>query len=294
MQANVILYQPNLPNYLNLRAYEDYARNFVWGLNKIGIKTHLLINEYDSSADMNFIFGAQVMPLEVLNNFRGICYYVNLEQVFQIKIDKFNLSPQIKFIIDNWTIIEYTKFNMDFWERMAAINVKLLPVAYGPTLSDIDFKIKKDIDLLYYGSLGEHMSLKDDFKLKFLAACASSSKMRPTIVFLQNNYDSLRSELIARSRIIISVTSDRIFPGVRSQYLIANRKPIISSIKADDLIDDYFKENIKFSTIDEVGYKISNLLSNEDDLNEYSEKLFSSFSKIRIDELLEKILFVDQ
>lgn len=293
MQANVILYQPNLPNYLNLRAYEDYARNFVWGLNKIGIKTRLLINEYDSSSDMNFIFGAQIMPLEILTSFRGNCYYVNLEQVFQFKIDKFNLKPQIKFIIDNWTIIEYSKFNMDFWERMAAPNVKLLPVAYGPSLSDIDFKIKKDIDLLYYGSLGEHMSLKDDFKMKFLAACASSSKRRPTIVFLQNNYDSLRSELIARSRIIISITSDRIFPGVRSQYLIANRKPIISSIKPDDLIDDYFKDNIKFSTADEVGFTVANLLDNEDDLNEYSENLFNSFSKIKIDELLKKILYVN-
>ena len=117
--------------------------------------------------------------------------------------------------------------------------------------------------------------------------------MRPTIIFLQNNYDSLRSELIARSRIIISVTSDRIFPSVRSQYLIANRKPIISSIKPNDLIDDYFKDNIKFSTVEEVGFTIAHLLGNEDDLNKYSENLFNSFSKIRIDELLQKLLLVN-
>lgn len=293
MKADVILWQPALPNLLNLRGYEDMARTYLHGLKLLGFDGELRVNSFDPKSDVNFVFGAHLMGQENLDRIPGRCYYVNLEQVYQQQVPEEQLSPAIRYILRHWSVIDYSRFNMEFWRRFEGARTHCLPVAYGDNLLLPRRDVQEDIDVLYYGSLGAHLRLSDDYKMRFLAACADSPILRPKICFLQNEYDGLRDELIARSKIVVSVTSALIFPGVRCQLLLANGKAIVSSRRDIDLVDDFFAQNLLFADVDTVPGVLKALLDNDEDRRRYARTASESFKKIRIEDQLRDLLRAD-
>lgn len=290
MKADVILWQPALPNLLNLRGYEDMARTYRHGLQVLGFESRLHVNSFDPNSEVNFVFGAHLMDLENLRRIPGQCFYVNLEQVYQQQVPEENLAPSIRHMLRHWSVIDYSKFNMEFWNRFAGARTFLLPVAYGDNLLLPRRDLPEDIDVLYYGSLGAHLRLADDYKMRFLAACADSPILRPKICFLQNEYDGLRDELIARSKIVVSVTSALIFPGVRCQLLLANGKAVVSSRREIDLVDDFFAEHLRFADVDTVPAVLKQLLEHDEERHRYAEQASEAFKKVRIEDQLRQLL----
>jgi hypothetical protein len=290
MMANIILFQPNHPSLLNLRAYEDYARTLLYGLRQLKYNSSILINSYDPLSQINFIFGGHLAPIETLSQLKTKTYFVNLEQYVDRDVNLDNLSDSFKFIVEKFIILDYSEFNIPFWKKIQPkYGVTILPVCYGENLI-LPQQRKEDIDVLYFGTLGTHFHGSGDYKMRFLHACTGKNSCKPRIAILQNDYDDLRNEFIMRSKIIISVTSDRVFPAVRTQLPIANRKAMVSSYNPTDLIPDFYKSNLIFSSIENIEECIHTLLDNSDKRIDYENRCCEEFKKTRIEDNLIRIL----
>lgn len=260
MLCNVVLYRPNIPSLLNLRAYDDVAKTVAYGLQQAGHAVQLTINSFLRQADRYFLFAAHLMPTEMLDQFPVGSVSFNLEQLHgHTWMTRSDLSPPMQHIIQNFQVVEYSTYNMPYWlglepERMPIV----LPIPYGENLIiKKTSEIEEDIDVLYYGSIG------GERKLAFLMAAMGKGRIKPKIVLMQNVYGVERDHFINRSRIVLSATGDRIFPEVRASYLMANSKAVISDIGDEDLIDPLYRENLIFATKDDVEEKIYTLLSDD-------------------------------
>ena len=292
--ANVVLCIPNIVNVYNLNGYNDFAATVNWGLNAIGYSSHLTLNAMVNDADVYFLFGGHMLPFENIKNLKGRVYYVNLEQLHSMDLKFSNLNDTLKFAIENFTILDYSEANFPFWERCGAKSLRYFPPAFGENLIIKEInetnENKADIDLFYYGNLGFPDTNELDYKAHFLKKAMGSNLIRPKSVLLQNDYSELRNEFIKRTKIVLSVTADKVFPTVRSQLLLANKKFVLSSLREGDYLDRNYSGLIEFASIDTIAQKISDLLNNEKKITELAAERAELFRNLNIKFLLKEFL----
>jgi hypothetical protein len=287
MLCNIVLYQPNLPSLLNLKAYDDVALTVAQGLRQAGHDVQYTINSFMPSSDKYFLFGAHLMPFDLVSRFPKGTIAFNLEQYHgHLHMRQEDMSPGMRYFLQNFQIIEYSPYNMPFWEvTQPTITPKVLPVPYGDNLiiPGAD-NTEQDIDVLYYGSIG------GERKLGFLMAAMGRHRIKPKIVLMQNIYGSERDHYIRRAKIVLSATGDRIFPEVRASYLLANSKAVISDIGETDLIDPFYRDNLVFATKDDIEDKLCELLTDHDLRQAYAARCHALMKTRDIASYIQAIL----
>lgn len=269
MRCNIVLYQPNLPSLINLKAYDDVARSVQYGLQLAGHEAHLSTNSFLRDADQYFLFGAHLMPLELLLQFPSGTRFFNLEQYHHLgNITRDRLGPSMLHIIDQFQVIEYSAYNMPFWEVIRPVApIIVQPIPYAACLQIPDAATTdQDIDVLYYGSIG------GERKLGFLMAAMGRTRIRPKTVLMQNIYGQERDAYIRRAKIVLSATGDRIFPEVRTSYLLSNQKAVISDIGETDLIDPFYRNNLLFEDKDTIEDRLFELLTDDAKRIDYAQR----------------------
>jgi hypothetical protein len=289
--ANVVLNIPNHPSMLNLSGYTDFAQTVNWGLNALGLESKLTVNSLIENADVYFVFGGHLLAVSDLQRMKGKRFFVNLEQLHGFNLNFSQLKPSMQFALENFTILDYTRFNFDFWRRVGLDNPIYFPPSYGENLL---FKspvaLAKDIDLLYYGNLGFPDDGQAGYKLNFIRTAVGGKTVRPVTVCLQNEYGPLREELIQRSKMVLSVTLDRVFPSVRAQLLLANGKFIVSSIKEGDHVDDEFKDLVSFLPLESIADFVSKALNSAAWLEELATTRTKNFREHSVIKRLQSLL----
>lgn len=292
--ANVVLCIPNVVNVYNLNGYNDFAATVNWGLNELGYSSHLTLNALVNDADVYFLFGGHMLPYENIKNLKGKVYYVNLEQLHGFNLAFSELNDTLKFAIENFTILDYSEANFPFWKKYNVSNLHYFPPAFGENLIIDDINNahldKADIDLFYYGNLGFPDTNELDYKAIFLKKAIGSNVIRPKSVLLQNDYSELRNEFIRRTKIVLSVTADKVFPTVRSQLLLANKKFVLSSLRDGDYIDRNYSRLVEFASIDTIAQKILALLSNEKKISELANERAELFRGLNIKFILKELI----
>lgn len=281
-KVNIVFFQPDIPSLLNIRGYEDVIDSVAFGMKLLGYEVHSTRNNYLTSGCQHYIlFGWQIMSVDALKQFPVGTIVYNLEQYHaHINMSYNFLSENMKFVINNFQIFEYSKYNNIFWNQYnLRFPIFPAPIAFSENQIIPQSNRKQDIDILYYGSC-------DPSKAKFLQACAGSHLVRPKSIFIQNIYGDERNEFITRSKVVLSITGDRILPLVRIGFLLANKKPVISSIHPMDFIDDDLKHVLIFATDDNVDEKLNQLLSNDLFRSEYADFCHDTFRKRRIEDIL--------
>jgi hypothetical protein len=292
--ANVVLCIPNIVNVYNLNGYNDFAATVNWGLNALGYSSHLTLNALVNDADVYFLFGGHMLPYENIKNLKGKVYYVNLEQLHGFNLAFSELNDTLKFAIENFNILDYSEANFPFWNKYNVRELHYFPPAFGDNLIINEINEapanNADVDLFYYGNLGFPDTNELDYKAIFLKKAIGSNVIRPKSVLLQNDYSELRNEFIRRSKIVLSVTADKVFPTVRSQLLLANKKFVLSSLRDGDYIDRNYSGLIEFATIDTVAQKISELLDDQKKISELAGVRSELFRNLNIKLLLKEVL----
>ncbi|MFN4264420.1 MAG: hypothetical protein ACK4F8_01585 [Aquabacterium sp.] len=269
MRCNIVLYQPNVPSLINLKAYDDVARSVAFGLQQAGHEAHLTVNSFLRDADRYYLFAAHLMPLELLQQFPPGTRVFNLEQYHHLgNITRAGLGPGMSHIVEHFQAIEYSGYNMPFWEAVQpTLPVIIQPIPYAACLQIPNAEqAVQDIDVLYYGSIG------GERKLGFLMAAMGKSRIRPKTVLMQNIYGTERDDYIRRAKIVLSATGDRIFPEVRTSYLLSNQKAVISDIGETDLIDPFYRDNLIFADKHTIEDRLFELLTDDGKRLDYAQR----------------------
>jgi hypothetical protein len=236
------------------------------GLEQLGHKVTYSLNAYQP-ASTNIVFGAHMLPLEVLKQLRGNTIIYNFEQ--GRGLDSTGVRPEVSYIADNFSIWDYSAANMEMWKSLGNESVRLVPVGYAPVLSRIPKLQDQDIDIFFYGTPGK----------KRLDAIHQLSHEGYRVLFACGLFGPARDSLIARSKILLNINlldSSRIFEVARVSYLLANRKAVVAvldpgtSIESDltrgltatdaaDLIpscEQLLSDDTKRAELEDLGYEI--------------------------------------
>ncbi len=163
----------------------------------------------------NIILGYHLLTSEnSLKNYRYIPY-----QLEQLHTREFPFSQNMELVLRNAAEVwDYSRKNISFLQDLG-IRAKHLVPGYHENLELAPAAPRRNIDILFYGSIGERRrhileQLADRCKLKILFSV----------------YGEKRDKWISRSQIILNVHhySKQIFEAVRISYLFNNRCFVIS------------------------------------------------------------------
>jgi hypothetical protein len=215
-----------MPDLHILHGYTDVIDSLVWGLNALGYEVTSGINRWRFDATQ-IIFGAHFMSPEMLGQFPASTYIYNLEQ-----LDGCNRTygdmPVFRQMAESFEIWDYSTSNVAVWQtEFAAPRVKLVPIGYAPVLSRIKRPDEQDIDVLFYGAPSAYRYL-------ILARICGAGL---NLVNFCGLYGAARDQLISRAKVVLNLRHDEetsIFSIVRTAYLLANRKAVVSDSVASD------------------------------------------------------------
>jgi hypothetical protein len=181
-----------------------------------GIGCDLTVNELAQDR-INIILGFHLLNFgDYLSPYRYIPY-----QLEQLSASEGVFSDNVKSILSRGIAVwDYSQENIGFLKSQG-ISAQHLPVGFHESLEQIPQDKEKDIDVLFFGSLG-------DRRQAILSKLEKSG--RASVKTLFGVYGKERDEYIARAKILLNIHyySTKIFEAVRVSYLLNNRCCVIS------------------------------------------------------------------
>jgi hypothetical protein len=175
-----------------------------------------------SNSRINVILGGNLIKHHTLSPSFTYIYF----QLEQLSDDEGWYSKEMVNLLSNaYDVWDYSQTNIHFLKKRG-IKAKLLPLGYHPALEIITPQLKKDIDILFYGSINQR-------RLDIIKELKKDSGIKCSAVF--GVYGPQLYNLIARSKIILNVHfySKMIFEAVRISFLLNNHCFVISEDSTD-------------------------------------------------------------
>jgi len=180
----------------------------------VGIDCRYTVNRLAGDR-INVLLGYHLLKFDAsLKKCRYIPY-----QLEQLDTKEGWYSENIRHLLEHaYEIWDYSEENIRF---LSGLNLKAkhLPIGYHEDLETIEHAPEKDIDVLFYGSVGDRRkAILDNL----------NSVARVKVLF--GVYGKERDEAIARARMVLNIHhySTKIFEAARISYLLNNRCFIVS------------------------------------------------------------------
>jgi len=262
----VVIISPD--NYIHSACFRELAILLISSFKSIGVSCDFAINDF-SADKINIVLGYHLLDLNYLKkqmdkNIKYIVY-----QLEQLTAEEFSFDKRIKFILNNAiSIWDYSNKNIEFLKKNK-IPAYYIPIGYHKELEIIKKvpETDKDIDILFYGSIGERRKeildkLSENYNVKALFGV----------------YGSKRDEFIGRAKIVLNIHhySSQMLETVRLSYLLNNRVFIISENSSEN---PYSELDIEFSSYDEIIPRCSYFLKNDRIREQKRNKNYVKFKK---------------
>lgn len=267
------------PRLHGLKGYKEVIETVAWGLEQLGHQVSYAANQVAPNAT-NIVFGAQMLPIEVIGQLPADTIMYNFEQIGAT--DPSEVKPEVLYYAQHFRVWDYCPANMPAWSRFGNSNARLVPVGYAPVLTRIPKPAEQDIDVLLYGVTGQDR----------VAAFHNVAHAGMSTVFACGLYGAARDDLIARSKIVLNVNyySPQIFEIVRVSYLLANRKAVVSTLDPGTTVDEDIRPAIKVSSVSNIVNDCLYLLEHEDERIRLENAGLECISKRDIREILRNAL----
>ena len=265
-----------------LAAYHEVLETYFWGFSALGYQVERRGNGTIPDA-INLIFGYHIpFQLGLIDTFPSNSIFLNFERMADD-----GLSCDVDSIVGRkFQIWEYSEANMPVWDNLGTkYPVYFSPISYAPALEKIPRNLPEDIDVLFYGSLSPARLNIIDKIVKLKNDLTSFS-----VVCLLGVYGAQRDELVARSKIVINVSSYVNFEIVRVSYLLANKKAVICVAQNEGLqIDQDLKNDcLKIVSANEVHSECEKLLIDDVYRNSYAEHCYNIFKMRDVRGVIQK------
>lgn len=161
-------------------------------------------------------------------------------------------------------IWDYSVLNIEFLKEKG-LAARHVPIGYHKDLEIIPKAEKKDIDVLFYGSVNER-------RKQILSSLARDCEVQ----FIAGAFGPERDQLIARSRVILNLHyyKTRIMEAVRISYLLNNGCFVISEESSDNAFPDV---DLVTSDYDGLHRTVLDYLENTEKLNETATLNYRQF-----------------
>ncbi len=258
--------------------YQEVIETLLWGLQDIGHETSFSVNKWRPDA-LNIILGAQSLSLDLLHMLPRNTIIYNLEQSYHVfePINEGDTPHPMRegyhYMRKNFTFWDYSGRNVNAMATMESDKpVKHVPIGFCPILQKIKKAETQDIDILFYGTAGDHRISV------FQKLCLHWHKC----IFACGIYGPARDELISRSKIVLNISGgpeSAIFAVVRASYLLANRKLVVADLQPLMHIERDMVEAVKFAKPDQVVSLCHLYLANDAAREEAEEKGFEIMAR---------------
>jgi len=222
-RVRLLTIQP--PGYAHSAAFAELVEGLAAAFATLGADVDTAVNQPLVGEGVNVVFGAHLIAAGV--SLPGNAIIFNLEQLHSGML----VQPHYLELLRRRVVIDYSARNAALLrEQTGNAHVHVLRIGYAESLTRIGKASVQDVDVLFYGVVNERRRRI----LDGLAAAGLSVRALPGI------YGKERDAWIARSKVVLNVHfyEDKIHEIVRTSYLLANAKAVVSEYDAQTEIDD--------------------------------------------------------
>ena len=276
MNYNICLIRPD--GYIHSDAFVELAQLIGHGLEDLGHSVAISANDFFLGAT-NIIIGCHLMDAAMIGQVPKRSIVINTEQISD---DETAWNSDIFKWTASFETWDYSEKNVSRLHRMGAGNTKLLRLGFHPKLARIPKAGRQDIDVLFYGSMGERRE-------KVIAGLKAAGCNTHAVFGI---YGAERDKLIARSKVVLNMHhyNSRIFEIVRVFYLLTNSKAVVGEVSENTEIDPRYVEGIFRSPYEDL-VKSCKLVVEDDQLRaELESKALKAIQAHRQSEFLRPLL----
>lgn len=261
-------------------AWWELGELICYSLRELGFQVNIQHRKMESDCQ-NIILGAFILESEFIKKVPPNSIFFNTEQLY-LDDQKLMWPSDIYEWARNFETWDYSDRNIEKFLQHGITGVKKLGLGYQKELNRIDSSGNQDIDVLFYGSIGERRNkIINDLRAEGLNVKA---------VF--GLYGKERDDLIARSKVILNFHhyNSHIFEIVRVFYLLTNSKAVVGEVSESTIIDKIFLDCIKAAPYDGLVNACKRLVNDKSERHLLESKGFDLFSKIPQKDFTSKII----
>lgn len=277
---SVVLYRPDSPRFIILKAYEEVLHSVAWGLQALGHEVTVRRNQIDAGAT-NIVFGwLPALQAGHADQFPPGTILYNLEQD---SAEPLRGKPAMELAAARFQIWDYSQANIARWNELAPrYPVFYAPISYAPVLERLP-PAQEDLDLLFIGSLSSRRA--ETITLLDLPPTTS-------LMTVSNVWDAQRDALLARARVLLNISNrnlkQEIYEVVRVSYYLANRKAVLSEAVPWQKVEPDLAGVLRFADRAEFGAITSTWLLDPDLRRRYAEACYEVFRQRDIKQVMRQ------
>lgn len=266
-RAHIAIVAPE--GYAHWQAFTATAGAFSQALSELGIACSIGCNEYVPGAK-NIVFGAHLIASQsAANDIPDGSIIFNLEQLVGFGVERRALYADL---LRRFTVWDYSPRNIA-WLTANIAGAKAVRVALGFTSNMVSHLTASEqpTDVLFYGSLNpRRVGVLEKLS-------ASGLNVKP----LFNVYgDELDAEL-ARAKVVLNMHfyEDSIHEIVRTSYLLANRKAVVTECNQGTEMDPGLRDGMRAVPYDRLADACLDLVNSGDARERLEADGFALFSR---------------
>ena len=276
MKYNICIVRPD--NYVHSAAFLELAQLLGHGLEDLGHPVVISVNGILAEA-RNIIIGCHLLDPSLIESTPKTSIIVNTEQV---GAEGSPWHEKICRWVTRFQTWDYSERNLAKLREIGAEEPKLLRLGFHKRLARIHKSNPQDIDVLFYGSIGDRRKrIIDDLK-------ATGSN----VLAVFGVYGEERDRLIARSKVVLNVHhyDSQVFEIVRVFYLMTNAKAVVGEVGKDTAIDPFYLPGIRAACYEDLVGSCLNLIADREVREEMERKALKTISGRPQSEILASLL----
>lgn len=264
--------------YPHSQCFDDIAFALQVGFRNLGFKVPV-IKDLDFTADKTIVLGPHLLSGFPLDLMPPNAVLFNLEQISN---DSPWLTSDYLTLAKQNTLWDYSPINKRAWLKLGVNTDAICEVGYVEELKRIKPQIRRDIDVLFIGSVNRR-------RKKILELLRSEGV---AVHSLFNVYGAERDEIIPRAKVLLNFHQHdaQIFEIVRVSYLLANCCCVVSETGADIYAERHFSKGVEFCSYDGLVGACLSLLGNEKKQEELRQRGYEAMTKLDQTKLLQRAL----
>lgn len=225
-QVNLVTIEPE--GNMHTAAFDDLASGFEHALRSLGANVRRQSNKLEN-AGVNLVLGAHLVPTqEMADRIPQNTVIINLEQITGFNVRE---RPIYLSLLKRLAVWDYSVRNIVELRRMTQNKyIRHVSVGYTPEMTRARPSQSQPVDVLFYGSTNTRR----------LAILRELERAGLNVNHLFSVYGEKRDRAIAEAKIVLNMHfyEDSIHEIIRTSYLLANSKAIVSECGPRTEIDD--------------------------------------------------------
>ena len=263
--------------YVHSRCFEEVAIALRSAFGDLGVDAPVVTHP-PNDTERVIALGANLLPSMGLGGLPPGLILFNLEQILE---GSPWLQPDYLSLLKRHTVWDYSANNVAALAKLGVDGVINCGIGYAPELTRIP-ATSEDIDVLFVGSINQRRrALLDEIVKRGLKVHAAFGV-----------YGTERDALIARAKLVLNVHyyDSRVLEIVRTSYLLANRKCVVSESGNDAELEQPLRSGIAFAPYEGLADACVALIEDNEARERLAHRGFELFRSMPQTGMLRKAL----